>query len=100
MGLALAVSNATVTSWLKDNLTLANIRTSGGSTIKAATFFAASHGASMRTIMEDGDQAYTSSIYGHYNRCLPREVLVRILEETSANIQGVHVARIVADNPH
>ena len=34
MGPAVAVSNGTVTSWLKETLTLTNIRTSGGSTWK------------------------------------------------------------------
>ena len=82
----MAVSNATIASWLKENLTLANIRATGGSTRKAAVSYAASLGASIRTIMEAGDWDHTSMVYVHYIRYLPREVLVRILEQTSASI--------------
>ena len=38
-------------------------------------------------------------MYGHYIRCLPKEVLVRILEQTLGTIQGVSVAKIATDNP-
>ena len=94
----MAVSSGTVASWLKETLTQANIRASGGSTRKAASTCVASQGASIRTIMEAGDLAYTSMMYGHYIICLSVEVLVRILEQTSANIQGVNVAKIAKDN--
>ena len=40
MGPAVAVSNATIVSWLKETLILANIRASGGSTRKAAAPYA------------------------------------------------------------
>ena len=39
---AMVVSNGTIASWLKETLTLANIRTSGGSTRKAAATYVAS----------------------------------------------------------
>ena len=74
MGLAVAASNSTMASWLGVTLTLANIRASRGSTRKAAANYAASQGASIRTIMEAGDWAHTSMMYGHYIRFLPREV--------------------------
>ena len=48
MGPAVAVSNGTITSWLKKILTLANIKASGGSTRKAATTYTASQGVSIR----------------------------------------------------
>ena len=41
--------------------------------------------------METGDWAHTSMMYWHYIRCLLREVLVQILEQTLANIEGVNV---------
>ena len=82
------------------NLGLANTRASRGSTRKAAATYVASQGASIRTIMEAGDWAHTSTMYGHYIRCPPREILVRILQQTSAGIQGVNVAKISTDNPH
>ena len=80
MGPAVAVSNDTIVSWLKETLTLANIRASGGSTRKAATTYVASQGTLIRAIMEAGDWAHSSMMYWHYIRCLPKEVLVRILE--------------------
>ena len=73
----------TIASWLKETLTLANIRPSRGSTRQAAATYAASQGADIRTIMETGDWAHTSTMYGHYIRCLPREDLVRILKHSS-----------------
>ena len=99
MGPAVAVSSGTASSWLKQTLTLANIRASGGSTRKAAGTTVARQGASIRTIMEAGDWVHTSTMYGHYIRCMPKKVLVRILEQTSASIQGVNVAKIATDRP-
>ena len=85
---------------LKKPLTLANIRSSGESTRKAAANYVASQGASIRIIMDAGDWAHTSMMYGHYIRCPPREVLVGILEQTSAIIQGVNMTKIATDNPY
>ena len=100
MGPAVAVSNGTIASWLKETLTLANNGALGGSIRKAAATYVASQGASIMTIMEAGDLTHTSTLYGHYISCLPREVLVRIPEQTSASIQGVNVAKIATDTPH
>ena len=75
MGPAVAVSNGTVASWLKETLTLANIWASGGSTRKAAVHNAASQGNPIRTIMEHGDWTHTLMMYGYYIRFLPKEVL-------------------------
>ena len=99
MGPVVAVFNGTIASWLKETLNPANIRALGGSTRKAAATYTASQRASFRTIMKAGDWAHTSTMYGHYIRCLPREVLVRIWDQTSASIQGVNVAKIATDNP-
>ena len=98
MGPVVAVSNGTVASWLKETLNLANITVSGGSTRKVAATYGASQGASIRTIMEACDWAHTSMMHGHYIRSLPK-VLVRILEQTSASIEWVNVAKIASDNP-
>ena len=88
MGPAVAVSHGTIASWLKEMLTLANTRASGGSTRKAATTYAASQGASVRSIMETGDWAHTSTMYGHHTRCLPKEVLVRVLKQHQLPFKG------------
>ena len=97
---SVAVSNGTITSWLKETLTQVNIRASGGSIRKAAATYAAIQGASIRTIMKAGDWVHTSMMYGHYLGCLSREVLVRIMEQTSGNIQGINVTKIAIYNPH
>ena len=81
MGPAVAISSGTIAIWLKDTLILANMRASGGSTRKAAATCEDSQGASLRTIMETCDWAHTSIMYGHYIRCLPKKVLVRIPEK-------------------
>ena len=74
------VSNATIATWLNETLILTNIRTSQGSTTKASASNATRQGASIKIIEAAGDLAHTSKMYGHYITCLPREVLVRILE--------------------
>ena len=66
MGPAAAVSNGTIASSFKEILTLANIRASKGSTRKAAATYVVSQGASIRTIMEAGNWAHISMMYGHY----------------------------------
>ena len=99
MGPAVTVSSGLIASWLKETLTLANIRASGGSKRKATVTYVGSQRASVRTIMEASDWAHTSTMYGHYIRCLPKVVLVRIVKQTSASIQGVNVAKIATDNP-
>ena len=50
-------------------------------------------------MMETGDWSHTSTIYGYYIRCLAIEGLVRILEQTSASIQGMNVATVTTDSP-
>ena len=82
----MAVSNGRIASWFKETLTLSNIRALGGSTRKAAVTYAAS--------------AHTSTMYWHDIGCLPTEVLVKILEQTLASIQGVNVPKIATDSPH
>ena len=79
----------------QETLTLANIRASRGSTRKAPASCAASQGASV----EAGDLVHTSTMYGHYLRYLPREVLVRIIEQTLGSIQEVNIAAVATDNP-
>ena len=81
------------------NLDPCQYQASRRSTRKAATTHIASQGLSIRTIMRAGDWAYTFTMYGHYIRRIPKEVLFRILEQTSASIQGVNVAKIATDNP-
>ena len=92
--------NGTIASWLKETLTLANIRALGGSTRKAAVTYVASHRVYIRTIMETCDWVHTSMMYWYCIRCLPKEVLIRIWEKTSASIQGLNVAKIARDNPY
>ena len=52
-----------------------------------------------QTIMEAGDWAHSSTTYGHYIRFLHREVLARIIKQTSGSIHGVNVAVIATNNP-
>ena len=80
MGPAFAILNTTIANWLKETLILANIRATEGSTRNAVVSYAASQGASINTIIEAGDWAHISTMYGHYIKCLHGEVLFRIIE--------------------
>ena len=83
MGLTVAVSNGTTDSWLTESLTVANIREpQSEQSQKLVTGFV------LPQCMGTTEDA-----------CL-RELLVRILEQTSATIQGVKVANIARDHPH
>ena len=93
MGPALVVSKDTIAHWPKKTLTLANVRAPGGSIRKAAATHAACQGVSIRTIMEADEWAYTSMMDEHYIIGLPRGVLARILEQTSASIQEVNMVK-------
>ena len=107
MGLPISVSNSTITKWLKETLTMANTRSSGGSMEKAVTSHTASEETSVQTIIEAGNMGHTSTVYGHYIRGLPREVLVRIIQQTSGSIQEMNTAAVATEalcdrvmNPH
>ena len=96
-GLVTAISNATFVCSIKKTLTLANIMASGVSTRKITASYAVSQGASIKTIMEQGDWAHTSTMYGHSTRCLPTEVLARIIKQISGSIQEVSMATMATD---
>ena len=98
MGPAISISNATIAKWLKERLILANIMASGGSTRKAAISYAARKHISIKTIMESGDWAHTFTMYGNYIRCPPREVLLRIIKQTSGGIQVMNMVVVATDN--
>ena len=63
----LPTPKASISSWVKETLILANIRASGSSTRKAAMSYAASQGASIKTIMEVDDWAHIYYIWTLYN---------------------------------
>ena len=53
----------------------------------------------LRKSWKQGNWIYTSCMYGHSIRCLPRKVLVRILELTLVSILGVSVTTMATDSP-
>ena len=55
MGLVTVIPNATIVSWLKETLTLANNGASTSSTRKTTTSYATLQSASIKMIMEVGD---------------------------------------------
>ena len=55
-----------VASWLKETLTLTNIRAWEGLTRKATASYVAIQGASVKTITEAGEWTHTSTRYGHF----------------------------------
>ena len=59
MGLAVMVSDDTNVDWIKETLTLVNIRVSRGSARKPLTKYATSKDASIKTITEAGDWIHT-----------------------------------------
>ena len=81
-------------------LALASNRASGGSIRKASTSYITNQGASIKTVTKAGDRAHASLMYGNYIRCLPTEVLFKILEQALTSIQGVNMATMTTNNPH
>ena len=76
---------------------MADIKASGGSTRKASASWAASKGVSIKTILDAGDWAHTSTAYRHYIKCLPEGVAQRIAEQISGSIQANVVGQLDVD---
>ena len=54
--------------------------------------------ASIKMITEAGDWGHTFTMFGIYIRCLPREVLDRVLVQKSGSIQEINVAFVATNN--
>ena len=96
-GNAIAVTNGTIATWLTETLKLASIKASGGLTRKASASWAASKGVSIKTILEAGNWAHTSTTYCHYIKCLPEAVAQRMAEQISGSVQANVVGQLDVD---
>ena len=83
-----AVINGTIATWLTETLKLASIKASGGSTLKALASWVASKVVLIKTILETGDWAHTSTVYLYYIKCLPEVVAQRIAKQISGSFQA------------
>ena len=87
-GNTITVTNGTIATWLTETLKLASIKALGGLTQKALASWAVSKGVSIKTILEAGEWAHTSTAYRHYIKCLPEAVAQRIAEQISGSVQA------------
>ena len=65
--------------------------------LEASASWAASKGASIKTILEAGDWAHASTTYRHYIKCLPEAVAQRIAEQISGSVQANVVGQLDVD---
>ena len=80
-------AKATVKRWILSILQGAGVQASPGSTRAAAASFALARNISLQSIMESADWSRSKTVFRHYVRLLPAEVLSHIARTTSGNIQ-------------
>ena len=81
-------AKATIKRWVLQILKAAGIESSPGSTRAAAASFALARNISLKTIMESADWSQSTTLFRHYIRLLPPEVLSQIARQSSRNVQA------------
>ena len=71
----------TIKRWIIMILQGAGVRATPGSTRAAATSFALARNVSLQTIMESADWSRSKTLFRHYIRLLPTEVLTYIARD-------------------
>ena len=81
-------AKATIKRWILLILQAAGVQASPGSTRAAAASFALARNISLQAVMTSADWSRTTTVFRHYVRLLPREVLAHIAQSTSGNVQA------------
>ena len=80
-------AKATVKRWIISVLQGAGVHASPGSTRAVAASFALAMNVFLHSIMESADWSRSKTVFRHYVRLLPVEVLTHIASRTSGNVQ-------------
>jgi hypothetical protein len=80
-------AKATIKRWVLQILREAGINSSPGSTRAAAASYALARNISLNAIMGAADWSQSTTMFKHYIRLLPQEVLSQIARQSSRNVQ-------------
>lgn len=83
-----AAAKATIKRWILAVLREAGLEGTAGSTRAAAASYSLARNVSMQTIMESADWSRSSTMFRHYVRLLPAEVLAHIARRSADNVQA------------
>jgi hypothetical protein len=81
-------AKATIKRWIILILNAAGVQASPGSTRAAAASLSLARNISIQTIMEAADWSRSTTMFRHYIRLLPSEVLLKIARSQSGNVQS------------
>jgi hypothetical protein len=82
-----SAAKGTIKRWILHVLREAGVQGTPGSTRAAATSFALARNISLNTVMNAADWARSTTMFRHYMRLLPAEVLARVASSAAANVQ-------------
>ena len=77
----------TIKRWIISVLSEAGVEGSAGSTRAAAASFALASNISLNTVLEAADWSRSTTLFRHYVRLLPPEVLAHVSANTGRNVQ-------------
>jgi hypothetical protein len=77
----------TIKRWIVSVLSEAGVEGSAGSTRAAAASFALASNITLSTVLEAADWSRSSTLFRHYVRLLPPEVLAHVAQNPARNVQ-------------
>ena len=77
----------TIRSWIISVLKAAGVQGSAGSTRAAAASFALAGNVSLASVLEAADWSRSTTLFRHYVRLLPQEVLAHVASRPPRNVQ-------------
>ena len=82
-----SAAKGTIKRWILHVLREAGVQGTPGSTRAAATSFSLARNISLNTVMNAADWSRSTTMFRHYMRLLPAEVLARVASASAANVQ-------------
>ena len=82
-----AAAKGTIKRWILSILTDAGVQGTPGSTRAAAASYSLARNISLKTVMDAADWSRSTTLFRHYIRLLPPEVLAHVARRSAANVQ-------------
>jgi hypothetical protein len=82
-----SAAKATIKRWILHVLREAGVQGTPGCTRAAATSFSLARNVSLNTVMNAADWSRSTTLFRHYLRLLPAEVLAHVASTSAANVQ-------------
>jgi hypothetical protein len=82
-----SAAKSTIKTWILSVLREAGVQGTPGSTRAAATSFSLARNISLNTVMNAADWSRSTTLFRHYMRLLPAEVLAHVASRSARNVQ-------------